>query len=111
MIPRVFTHCWSIVYEDKEREFNIHASFLEIYNECIYDLLKKERVSLKLKVDKKKGVYVENLQKQKCSTLQDMKKVMQIGNKNRTVGATAMNEGSSRSHSIFTLYVEAAEKN
>lgn len=34
-----------------------------------------------------------------------MKKIMNIGNKNRTVGSTAMNEGSSRSHSIFTLYI------
>lgn len=36
---------------------------------------------------------------------------MRIGNKNRTVGSTAMNEGSSRSHSIFTLYIESGYKN
>jgi len=36
---------------------------------------------------------------------------MDKGNKNRHVGATAMNATSSRSHSIFTLYIETSETN
>jgi hypothetical protein len=31
---------------------------------------------------------------------------MDLGNNNRTVGATAMNQQSSRSHSIFTITIE-----
>lgn len=89
----------------------VSASFLEIYNECIYDLLSKDREKLKIKVDPKKGAIIEKLKKEKCSSLEDMKKVMRIGNKNWTVGATAMNEGSSWSHSIFTLYIESGYKN
>lgn len=54
---------------------------------------------------------MEGLSKEKCSSLEDMKWVMNIGNKNRTVGATAMNEGSSWSHSIFTLFIESGLKN
>lgn len=34
---------------------------------------------------------------------------MQAGKKNRSVGETAMNKTSSRSHSIFTIVIEAAE--
>lgn len=34
---------------------------------------------------------------------------MTVGNKNRHTGATAMNAESSRSHSIFTLYIETSE--
>lgn len=34
---------------------------------------------------------------------------MQAGKKNRSTGATAMNQTSSRSHSIFTIVVEAAD--
>jgi kinesin family protein 3/17 len=37
--------------------------------------------------------------------------VMQIGAKNRSVGATLMNPGSSRSHSIFTITIEVSGKN
>ena len=32
----------------------------------------------------------------------------QLGKKNRAVGATAMNQDSSRSHSIFTITVETS---
>jgi kinesin family protein 3/17 len=32
------------------------------------------------------------------------------GIKNRKVGETAMNKDSSRSHSIFTIYIETAEE-
>jgi kinesin family protein 3/17 len=34
---------------------------------------------------------------------------MESGTNNRKTGETAMNKDSSRSHSIFTIYVETAE--
>ena len=36
-------------------------------------------------------------------------KAMETGNGNRHTGATLMNATSSRSHSIFTLYIESSE--
>ena len=39
---------------------------------------------------------------------QEIDNVMQAGKKNRSVGATLMNQTSSRSHSIFTIIVECA---
>lgn len=42
---------------------------------------------------------------------QEIDHVMQAGKKNRSVGATLMNQTSSRSHSIFTIVVECAEMN
>ena len=35
---------------------------------------------------------------------------LQVGRKNRSVGATLMNQDSSRSHSIFTVTVETMER-
>jgi hypothetical protein len=35
---------------------------------------------------------------------------LNVGNKNRTVGATLMNADSSRSHSIFTITIETSER-
>lgn len=34
---------------------------------------------------------------------------MQLGNRNRAIGATAMNAESSRSHAIFSITVESSE--
>ena len=110
IIPRVFTHCRSIICNDDKKQFLLQASYLEIYNECIYDLLNNQRKKLELKSHPKKGIYVKDLNKIKVKTLDDMNRVMNKGNKNRSVGETAMNKGSSRSHSIFTIYVEFAEK-
>ena len=39
----------------------------------------------------------------------DMNKALIYGNNNRSVGETAMNRESSRSHCIFSIYIEVAE--
>jgi hypothetical protein len=36
--------------------------------------------------------------------------LLQVGKKNRVVGATMMNQESSRSHSIFTITIEATDR-
>ena len=43
-------------------------------------------------------------------SIQEIEKYMDIGTNNRMTGETAMNKDSSRSHSIFTIYVETAEQ-
>ena len=45
-----------------------------------------------------------------CKHLGECEKLMDKGNKNRSVGATLMNADSSRSHSIFAIKVEMCEK-
>lgn len=56
-----------------------------------------------------RGVYVKDLSMVPCYNVKDMEKVMEKGGQNRSVGATLMNADSSRSHSIFTIFVEASE--
>ena len=43
-------------------------------------------------------------------SIPEIEKTMIAGTKNRKVGETAMNKDSSRSHSIFTIYIETAEE-
>lgn len=43
------------------------------------------------------------------SSADHMYKIMQFGNINRHVGATNMNEQSSRSHALFTVTIECSE--
>lgn len=46
-----------------------------------------------------------------CKDVEQIEKVMYMGNLNRTIGATNMNEHSSRSHAIFQIRVEMSEVN
>ena len=49
------------------------------------------------------SAYVEDLSKLGVESFPDMERLMDEGNKARTVAATQMNETSSRSHSVFTV--------
>ena len=110
IIPRTFSQLMNSISEAKDSRFIVMVSFLEIYNENIRDLLNDSGDKLDIKEDRDKGVYVQDLTKIACQTTEDMLNVMFKGDKNRSTGATAMNQESSRSHSLFTIYVEVAEK-
>lgn len=64
---------------------------------------------LELKENEKKVVYVKDLSIITVSNVSDIEVLMNRGMTMRKTGATAMNETSSRSHSIFTIYIETSE--
>ena len=111
IIPNSFKHIFEeIAVGGDKRQFLIRASYLEIYNEEIRDLLSKDpknRLDLKESVDS--GVYVKDLTSFVVKSVDEIDHVMQAGKKNRSVGSTLMNQSSSRSHSIFTITVETGE--
>ena len=111
IIPRTFNHILGVVRETEKKEFLIRCSFIEIYNEEVRDLLGKDpKGRLDLKETPEKGVFIKDLSMNTAKTYDDMMEYMNMGNKNRSVGETLMNKDSSRSHSIFTIYVEVGEK-
>ena len=85
-----------------EMQFLIKASYLEIYNEQIVDLLDPQSHALHVREDMTKGVYVEALQEETVSSVKDMIALITRGARNRHVSSTAMNKESSRSHSVLT---------
>ena len=70
--------------------------------------MSKKPQKLELK-DKDTGVYVKDLSTFVVNTPQDMTKVFEEGTLSRHVGATNMNEHSSRSHTVFTIIVESSQ--
>jgi hypothetical protein len=64
---------------------------------------------LAIKEDSNKGIYVKDLTTVILKSVNDTEKMLFAGMKNRKTGETAMNKESSRSHSIFTIYIETAE--
>ena len=53
---------------------------------------------------------IADLTKRQCLNVTDCNRTMELGFGNRSVGATLMNADSSRSHSIFTIYMERCDK-
>lgn len=107
IIPRTFKHIFDHVETQRGIQFLIRASYLEIYQEEIRDLLRKdESIKPELHERPDSGVYVKNLTSFVCKSRGEIERVMRIGNQNRMVGATDMNERSSRSHAIFMITIE-----
>lgn len=95
IIPRSFEQIWLHINRTENFQFLVDVSYLEIYMEEIRDLLKPNSKALEVR-ERGSGVYVPNLHSVNCKSVDDMLHVMQLGNKNRTVGFTNMNEHSSR---------------
>eukprot|EP00793_Prasinoderma_coloniale_P000109 PRCOL_00005617-RA len=107
IIPNSFQHVFDAIDASEDSDFLVRASFLEIYNEEIRDLLgKNSQARLEVKESVDAGVYVKDLTSFVVKGLAEISNVLRVGDKNRTVGATLMNQDSSRSHSIFTITIE-----
>uniref|UniRef100_A0A8C7YQ85 Kinesin-like protein n=1 Tax=Oryzias sinensis TaxID=183150 RepID=A0A8C7YQ85_9TELE len=108
VIPRVIKK----IFEEREKktdsEFSLSISYLEIYNEDILDLLcsSKDKPSISIREDPKDGIKIVGLTERQVFSAQEMVNCLELGNAARTVGSTAMNAASSRSHAIFTITLE-----
>ncbi|XP_029297290.1 kinesin-like protein KIF3A isoform X4 [Cottoperca gobio] len=112
IIPNSFAHVFGhIAKAEGDTRFLVRVSYLEIYNEEVRDLLGKDQMQrLEVKERPDVGVYIKDLSGYVVNNADDMDRIMTMGHKNRSVGATNMNEHSSRSHAIFTITIECSEK-
>ncbi|XP_072831320.1 kinesin-like protein KIF17 isoform X7 [Vicugna pacos] len=107
IIPRAFEHIFESVQCAENTKFLVRASYLEIYNEDVRDLLGADtKQKLEMKEHPEKGVYVKGLSMHTVHSVAQCEHIMETGWKNRSVGYTLMNKDSSRSHSIFTISIE-----
>lgn len=119
VIPLAVEDVFACVREgrDTRREFLIRASYLEIYNETLVDLLDEDeedetttkKKKLSIREDAERGTYVSGLREEIVTTPQEVMKLLELGSKRRRVGATRMNARSSRSHVIFRMLVESRD--
>ncbi|XP_003747767.1 kinesin-like protein KIF3B [Galendromus occidentalis] len=110
VIPNSFEHIFGHIQKSRNKQYLVRASYLEIYQEEIRDLIAKDQSKkLELKERPDTGVHVRDLSSFLCKSVQEIERVMTVGNQNRAVGRTNMNLHSSRSHAIFIITVEHSD--
>ncbi|CAM5089842.1 unnamed protein product [Eretmochelys imbricata] len=89
---------------------SVWVSFCEIYNEYVYDLMdvlaiskNQKRKVLRICEDQGGNSYIKDLKWINVQSTEEACKILKIGNKNRSLACTRMNQHSSRSHSIFSI--------
>ncbi|KAL5288731.1 KIF12 family protein [Megaselia abdita] len=113
LIFRAFLYLFQMLKSRTDTHFVLKASFLEIYNEKVMDLLNtgSGRKPLTVRWSKKSGgFFVENLFTVDCEELDDLLAVLEEGMRNRAVGSHQMNDHSSRSHTILTVHIISEQK-
>ncbi len=86
-------------------EFTVKVSIVEIYLERIRDLISPDRSNLKIREDRARGIYIEDVTEAYVSQESEVFELLKLGSANRAISATNMNEGSSRSHSLFIMSI------
>ena len=90
--------------------YTIFVSYLEIYNEQINDLLVPTSTNLKIK-ENNSNVYIQDLSKYEVKSFDQVIMIMNYGEEHRMYRETSIHEHSSRSHTIFRVYVELKDGN
>lgn len=83
----------------------LHTSPLLLCLLQVRDLLDNHRIKTNLTVreDKVKGIYIAGVTEEYVTSQEELLDIMSAGALNRATAATGMNEGSSRSHSVFSI--------
>lgn len=90
-------------------KYQIKASFLEIYNEVLYDLLAPESTNIEIRMANaasKTEITITNLLELEVDSPARLYQLMDMARKNRATAATAGNERSSRSHAVTRIHLK-----
>ena len=85
--------------------YRVKASFAQIYNEQIDDLLRPSSTNLKLKPTPTGGYAVDGLAEVQCKTAAQLLQAFDSGRRHLRYAETKLNKSSSRSHAVLQLSV------
>eukprot|EP00826_Nyctotherus_ovalis_P001442 TRINITY_DN10226_c0_g2_i4.p1 TRINITY_DN10226_c0_g2~~TRINITY_DN10226_c0_g2_i4.p1 ORF type:complete len:833 (+),score=293.22 TRINITY_DN10226_c0_g2_i4:139-2637(+) len=115
IVPRVTEEMFERIKKTTTdtRRYEVTYSMLEIYNERVRDLLVPEdsapKEGLKVRERPSGECYAEGQKDMPVNSYNQIEKLMDYGNKNKTIGATKMNKESSRSHTVITIKFKQIE--
>ncbi|KAM7349272.1 kinesin-like protein 3A isoform 2-T2 [Cochliomyia hominivorax] len=113
VIPRAMHDIFErIKKHSDEFDFVIKCSFMELYQEQLYDLLSekpREESIIDMREDRS-GIIMVGLTEKMVFSAKETTDCLVKGSTGRAVASTAMNQQSSRSHAIFTVTLQATKK-
>ena len=87
--------------------YNLYCSYVEIYNEIIHDLI-GDSTGCKIVEDNNYGLIVSDAQRVCINSFEEGVQLKDLGEEKRQYKNTIINEYSSRSHTIFQLFLETS---
>ncbi|XP_023139041.2 kinesin-like protein kif7 [Amphiprion ocellaris] len=107
IIPRAVADVFKLLDENDLTDFSVRVSYLEVYKEEFKDLLEVETASKDIHIREDKGnIVLCGVKECEVEGLDEVLSLLESGNTARHTGATQMNPNSSRSHTIFTVYMD-----
>ncbi|NXJ21686.1 KIF12 protein, partial [Dicrurus megarhynchus] len=107
LMQRSFT-CLLEQSRSRGSDLALSASYLEIYNEQVRDLLSPgPPCALPLRWSKTRGFYVENQLSVEFESLEAIVSLLLQGSQRRRTSAHALNRHSSRSHALLTIHIRS----
>jgi kinesin family protein 5 len=92
IIPRMVQHVFNAITSSTENiEFRIKVSLVELYMEKLRDLIDSNKSDLKIRSDKKRGIFIEDLTETYISSPEEVYKMIGKARNNRAIAATNMN--------------------
>uniref|UniRef100_A0A8C7JR99 Kinesin-like protein n=1 Tax=Oncorhynchus kisutch TaxID=8019 RepID=A0A8C7JR99_ONCKI len=113
IIPRTLSYLYQHFSQDSSMVYTTHISYLEIYNEVGYDLLDPRHEASRLEdlpkvtimEDPDQNIHLRNLSLHQSANEEEALNLLFLGDTNRMIAETPMNQASTRSHCIFTMHV------
>ncbi|NWH78721.1 KIF6 protein, partial [Piaya cayana] len=117
VIPRTLSYIFDQLQKDSSKVYTTHVSYLEIYNECGYDLLDPKHEASRLEdlpkvtilEDSDQNIHLKNLSLHQATSEEEALNLLFLGDTNRMIAETPMNQASTRSHCIFTIHISSKE--
>eukprot|EP01060_Flectonema_neradi_P039776 TRINITY_DN8893_c0_g1_i1.p1 TRINITY_DN8893_c0_g1~~TRINITY_DN8893_c0_g1_i1.p1 ORF type:complete len:976 (+),score=211.25 TRINITY_DN8893_c0_g1_i1:79-3006(+) len=113
IIPRVLIDLFSRI-DGKLHDYSVHVTYVEVHNETLRDILSNKSTlgqpddELQIREDSEGGIHLHGISPTAVRSIDAAMSLVQQGNRSRATGATEMNQKSSRSHAIFTIYLSSS---
>lgn len=115
MIPRTIKYMFDS-FQKRDAQYRMYISYLEIYNDAGYDLLRDDSAQkledlpkVELREDADGNIHLRNLSVNVAGTEEDALNLLFLGDTNRMVAETPMNDASTRSHCLFIIWIDSTK--